>query len=338
MRDSRGARGCTSGRTLGAQCAAASLLSLVLSGCPLSDDYFIDGASGGSLDASGGATAGAPAAGSGTGGVVSIGGAAVGAASGTGGDGQGGSSGGAGGVGASGGSGGTGGAGGSATASGGTAGTRGGTYGLGGSGEAGTGPVAGEGGGEGTCTVERERCDGLSNDCDEAIDEDGVCPTGCTANRFEGHLYLLCVSADEDGWQSYAEATTRCSEHGAELDLELELARVESQLENEFLKDWLVAAAPVKGMVWMGANDLDDEGTWVWGRGSTAQRFFDAWGQGGGTPYRERFNDFASGRPNSANEVDEDCGAFDSDVDWQWNDLKCSTARLGYVCEEQAAP
>jgi hypothetical protein len=90
-------------------------------------------------------------------------------------------------------------------------------------------------------------------------------------------------------------------------------------------------------MVWMGANDTTQERRWVWGQGPGAVRFFDASSTGGGTPYMNAFDDFAAGRPNatltgSGNE--EDCGAFDSDFDWQWNDLVCSTPRLGFVCEQ----
>jgi hypothetical protein len=47
-----------------------------------------------------------------------------------------------------------------------------------------------------------------------------------------------------------------------------------------------------------------------------------------------RFDDFPSGRPNGANGADEDCGAFDAEVEWAWNDVRCSVGRLGFVCEE----
>ena len=56
---------------------------------------------------------------------------------------------------------------------------------------------------------------------------------------------------------------------------------------------------------------------------------------GGGTPYMGRYNDFAEGRPNSSNATDEDCGAFDSEVAWQWNDRECSKLLPGFACEEQ---
>ena len=87
-------------------------------------------------------------------------------------------------------------------------------------------------------------------------------------------------------------------------------------------------------MVWIGANDIDEEGKWVWGRGEGAIQFFTGSKQGGGTAYEGAFNDFADGRPNSSDGTDEDCGAMDSDFDWKWNDLVCGDGRLGLLCEQ----
>src|SRR5262249_39418177 len=105
--------------------------------------------------------------------------------------------------------------------------------------------------------------------------------------------------------------------------------------ENDFAKTWIMAATDADGMVWMGANDIDEEGRWVWGRGTNATEFFVGSDQGGGMPYMDAFNDFADGRPNSGNGADEDCGAFDSDFAWSWNDLVCDDSRLGFLCEQR---
>jgi Lectin C-type domain len=231
---------------------------------------------------------------------------------------------------------------------GGRAGTAGGVSGGGGvSGSAGTtsvGSASGESGamtgsaGEGgqPCVPTPEVCDGVSNGCDDQIDEGGVCPAGCTARTRDGHVYLLCLTTDASAELDYVAATAACANAGSMLGLgvTLELARLESADENDFAKAWIAEQATTDGMIWFGANDIDEEGRWVWGRGADAVQFFAGSAQGGGTPVMGRFNDFADGEPNSANGVDEDCGALDSDFDWQWNDLACGDGRLGYLCEQ----
>ena len=63
-------------------------------------------------------------------------------------------------------------------------------------------------------------------------------------------------------------------------------------------------------------------------------QFFSESLNGGGTATMGRFNDWASGRPNATNGANEDCGGFDSEFAWKWNDLQCSVPRLGFVCEQ----
>jgi hypothetical protein len=216
-----------------------------------------------------------------------------------------------------------------------------GTGGVGAAGQAATGGTgdAGDTGSAGAagepCVPAPERCDGISNDCDEDVDEDDVCPTGCHAQTHEGHLYLLCVTTNENRQLDYADASELCDSAGGDLELDatLALARLESAEENSFAKRWLEESTSAAGAVWIGANDRDDENTWVWGRGANAVQFFTGRSLGGGTPYRDRYNDFAQGRPNSSSS-DDDCGAMDSDFDWQWNDLPCGAPRLGELCEE----
>lgn len=220
--------------------------------------------------------------------------------------------------------------------------TTGGAGGTTGSSSGGTGGTAGDAGDVGSggtgaapCVPSTERCDGVSNDCDDLVDEDEVCPAGCSAKQRDGHIYLLCVSADETGQRDYAAASSFCESAGTELDLgvTLALARIESAEESVFARAWADQAAPVGGMVWIGANDIDDENTWAWGRGSDAEQFFTGRPQGGGMPYLDRYNDFADGRPGDADNANEDCGAMDSELAWQWDDLVCGTPRLGELCE-----
>jgi len=78
------------------------------------------------------------------------------------------------------------------------------------------------------------------------------------------------------------------------------------------------------------------EGTWVWGQGPDAEQFFEGTGgrAGSGGPVQGRYNDFGMGRPNSTTAAGEDCGAFDSVANWDWNDVRCADAAMGFLCEE----
>jgi len=179
-------------------------------------------------------------------------------------------------------------------------------------------------------------CDGVSNDCDEEVDEGDVCPIDCTAKTRDGHVYLLCITTNDQRQLDYDEATSYCNMAGETLglDVTLALARIESQAESDYAKTWVRRKATTDGMVWIGANDLDDENQWVWGRGTSSVKFFTGFNMGGGMPYQGAFNDWAQDRPNAVNGDDEDCAGMDSEFDWRWNDLVCQNPRIGWLCEQ----
>jgi hypothetical protein len=224
--------------------------------------------------------------------------------------------------------------------------TEGCTFDTDGCGMTGTGcDGQGGAGGEGStcCMPAAEICDGRSNDCDEEVDEGEVCPEGCTAQVHDDRLYLLCIHSQAAAQRAYADASADCAAASTELGLDtlMALARIESAAENDFLKTWIeerVASSPTDGIIWHGANDIARENRWVWGQGMGAVHFFQAEPRGGGTAVMGRFNDFPPGRPNSANDTDEDCGGFDTEADWRWNDRLCTQRALGFVCEQIEAP
>jgi hypothetical protein len=264
--------------------AGAALVAAFLPGCPLSDSYYVDAnGTAGHTAANGGETTVGGGAGVGpSGGNAALGGSNLdaGAAGDAGGTTTGGSAGDAasGGSAASTGTGGSNGVGGS-----------GGTSGTGA--QAGTEAKGGTGGGAGAtdCSDEPERCDGIDNNCNDEIDEDAVCPQGCAVEINDSHTYLICIAATKaEGWDTDG-AAARCSELAQELELDasFDLAWIESEAENDFLRTWLEDNLSGSAVVWIGASDRDEENVWVWGAGSDAVQFFVGDSGGGGTPYQD---------------------------------------------------
>jgi hypothetical protein len=297
------------------------LLATALPGCPLSDRYYLDpraGSSGGAIDGAGGRSTGGMAGMPGP--PMPMGGMS-GAVAGAGGI--------AGGAGKSDRSG------------------KGDKGGMAGRAEvAGTGPA--EGGATGACVPTTELCNGVDDDCNDEIDEGSVCPSGCSAQTYADHVYLLCLFPDGPK-PTNPEASAACEALGSELGLGVgfELAFIESEAENAMLKNWIKGSAPTSGTggpgtgfgsqnpVWMGANDIAEEGVWVWGQDAGAVQFFQANAmQSGGMDVNGGYDDFGTGRPNINTSANEDCGAFDAAASWDWNDVNCSDAALGYVCEQ----
>lgn len=170
--------------------------------------------------------------------------------------------------------------------------------------------------------------------------QNGACKpsaaSACTAYRSGGHDYLMCN--DTLNWGA---ALDRCRSFG------LVLAVVDSQTENDFLKDRLNGAQR-----WIGANDRGDdgnscrlsheEGTWYWANGSSdnGSKFCTATASGTVDCTLEpgRYQNWFDGQPNNIycdckfNNCSEgqDCGSIDANGDWY--DDQCSVS-YGYVCE-----
>lgn len=200
----------------------------------------------------------------------------------------------------------------------------------------GSGGTTNESAGAGEVCSASEACNGLDDDCDGQIDEDGACPTGCSAKVFAGHVYLLCLDAGGATASSHLDANGNCAAAAALPGLSslagLELVSVQSAEEENFLKSWLTASVPGDGDVWLGASDVLHEGTWTWGSTSSSETFFTAAPMGGGMAAPGHFQDFAPGKPD-ADSPDEDCGIFAGKLGYRWDDARCNAAAAGYVCE-----
>ncbi|HJL16625.1 MAG TPA: C-type lectin domain-containing protein [Sandaracinaceae bacterium LLY-WYZ-13_1] len=151
-----------------------------------------------------------------------------------------------------------------------------------------------------------ETCDGTDEDCDGSIDEGGVCP--CTWHEDAGHAYLFCTGSW--GWWGARDA---CRSRG------YELVTVDGETEQRFL-----AGEAGSSEWWIGANDIDAEGTWVWVADGSAVTY-DAW---------------RTDQPNN-HRGNQHCGVLegdrtsDSGVPGGWGDQQCWEGR-NFICE--AAP
>lgn len=286
----------------------AGSLALALNGCPVTDDYYIDhdAALAGSGTTSGGkgsegGTDSLPQAGKGSpgGGMGAVAGTDVGVAGG----------------GATA-SGGTTSAGGEAPlAMGGAPDSSGGSPDLGNAGQAGSPSEP--------CMPTTERCNGHDDNCNDVVDEQACNSvqngtSGCSgfvlASR-PTHGYMFCNGTTRD----YSHADEACAAQG------MRLAWLESSSENSEVSTKVNALAK-DSEVYIGANDIANEGKWYWDGGA---QFWD--GNNFGKPVNGMYNAWASGTPNNGN-FSEDCGVLVSGSA-QWGDRSCSI-KFAYLCEE----
>jgi len=135
-------------------------------------------------------------------------------------------------------------------------------------------------------------------------------------NRCELVKYEAFAPAQGIDWHS---AESAC------LDLGGHLVAISSQQEDQRVTELQAAAGG--DPVWIGLNDLDQEGSWEWTTGEPVT-----------------YTNWAPGEPNDAD--GEDCvhveGAAHPVHAWRWNDLSCHRSTrdypsgdypLGYICE-----
>ena len=162
-----------------------------------------------------------------------------------------------------------------------------------------------------------EVCDGIDNDCNAATTE--TCPPTCVPMRRpppdDSHVYLFCDNTNT----VYTVARDTCVAAG------YTLARIDDDVENS----WLAATAfSIHGTVqqFIGANDLDVEGVWVWPDGTQFWQGVSPTGMRIGNLY----NNWKAQEPNDTG--GEDCGELvDTGV---WNDI-VELSQRAYVCEKQ---
>jgi len=152
----------------------------------------------------------------------------------------------------------------------------------------------------GTYFGAEELCDdGVDQSCSGIPDDDYDCPDCVPVYR--GPIrYLFCPVT-----RPFADAGPHCAEEGAALVI------IGDANENQWVLDQLGAFA--MSSPWLGLNDLEVEGIWLWADGTE--------------PGYLHWN---NGEPN--NSGNEDCTQLLSNG--LWNDIKCS-AEYGVICEDE---
>jgi hypothetical protein len=129
------------------------------------------------------------------------------------------------------------------------------------------------------------------------------------------HRYLLCTATVRD----YEHAQQACMAE------DMRLAWLESGSENEEVSSKVDGiSSEVEALI--GANDIANEGKWLWDGGV---QFWE--GNSSGKPVSGRFSAWTQGTPNNGN-GNEDCGVLSSGTA-SWGDRNC-TEKYAYLCED----
>lgn len=159
-----------------------------------------------------------------------------------------------------------------------------------------------------------ELCNGLDDDRDGEIDEDEVCPDACYGFQLDDDRGVaICIESVQ--WLT---AETLCS------SLDGSLVKIDDE---EYVSPIAIEINTQLGIgnMWMGANDIELEGSWRWPDGTV---FWE--GGPGGMPADDAFVPWAANEPS----VGERCGfaAWSS----EWGNVHCNVSLPGYICDVPA--
>ncbi|XP_070572120.1 EGF-like repeat and discoidin I-like domain-containing protein 3 [Ptychodera flava] len=117
-----------------------------------------------------------------------------------------------------------------------------------------------------------------------------------------------CYYAYQSPLYTYQEARTVCIALGGSL------AKINNLEEDLWLRGYSGLSAN-KFNMWLGANDIEQEGVWKWEDGTQIT-----------------YSDWYANQPNNGGGI-EDCLHFYKEWDGKWNDARCNY-HMGYICEK----
>ena len=143
-----------------------------------------------------------------------------------------------------------------------------------------------------------------------------VCFLKVTANKSDLPTLISVVCPSE--WKLFGSHCYRLFENqlawsAAEVHCQQEkghLTSIHSNGENNFLYQLLTGSDP-----WLGINDINPEGNWVWSDGSAAN-----------------FENWYPGEPN--NNGNQDCGKMYHRYNGKWDDDKCDLLKT-FICKKK---
>jgi hypothetical protein len=165
---------------------------------------------------------------------------------------------------------------------------------------------------------EAELCNARDDDCNELVDEQGACPSGCTAFSYDGRGYMLCDGAAKRSWLA---ARTLCEAEA------MRIVWIQSASENAAIRS-RAQALPVSTSIYLGGYYSAADEAWMWDTPDAGIAFWS--GDEGGDPVDGAYENWDFNRPSNS-------GANYCFVMQQssaaWRDTDCTSTRA-FVCEE----
>jgi hypothetical protein len=177
-------------------------------------------------------------------------------------------------------------------------------------------PAEGGASGEPGCVASPEVCNGRDDDCNDVID-DFACDDGCSGFVLTDpeHGYMMCAGNPRHA--NWYNAQTACDNQGEEL------VQIDSAAENDALSA-RIRTLTSDPAFYIGGSDAAKEGDWHWVGGDAFWK-----GNGNGSAVDDAFEAWDPANPD--NQTNQDCAVL-KPAEKSWDDRTCSDI-YAYICE-----